>query len=380
VQARPAVMANMIVLRAPGEVFLQGSSPPGDAATSWVERLDPVTLAPLARSPELPGGPWWPGGIVAHANGCLYITHGRWCHKLDAGCRLLASRELPCAVPYNGLLVLSDGCLVMKSFVRDGRTRSAFTVLEPERLAPTGPEVEIPEGSIARIAKDLSAAGELVYVVGDHTVFRYRYAAGRLARDGDWSAGYRTQSDTEQSYGWDPVVAAGSVWFMDNGEARYEGSLRGGGVASGPLHLHRIGVDAAADRDVLTPFGLPHGTIVNPPLVDPVRGVAVAYDSGNARIAGFRVAGPGRFARRWEPPFGASNHFLFYADTGELVVNDFQDAGGEHVVVLDVETGAERGRVAIGSPVQSVLFQAPGFGRDLYCCTFTTVARVAAEG
>ena len=40
----------------------------------------------------------------------------------------------------------------------------------------------------------------------------------------------------------------------------------------------------------------------------------------------------------------------------------------------------EKGRVAIGSPIQSVVFQAPGFGRDLYTCTFATVARVTVEG
>jgi hypothetical protein len=163
---------------------------------------------------------------------------------------------------------------------------------------------------------------------------------------------------------------------MDNGDARYEASLRGGGVASGPVHLHRVGVADAADHEALTPFGLAHGTIVNPPLVDSARRIAVAYDSGNGRIGGFRYRARGGFERLWEHAFGAANHFLLYPDTGEIVVNDYQDAAGEHVVVLDVATGAERGRAAIGSPVQSVVFQAPGFARDLYCCTFTTVARV----
>jgi hypothetical protein len=83
--------------------------------------------------------------------------------------------------------------------------------------------------------------------------------------------------------------------------------------------------------------------------------------------------------RLWEHAFGAANHFLLYADTGELVVNDFRPETGEQAVVLDVETGAEKGRVAIESPVQSVVFQAPGFGRDFYTCTFMTVARVAVE-
>jgi hypothetical protein len=69
-----------------------------------------------------------------------------------------------------------------------------------------------------------------------------------------------------------------------------------------------------------------------------------------------------------------------YPDTGEIAVNDFQEDVGEHAVVLDLETGAEKGRAAIPSPMQSVVFQAPGFGRDFYTCTFATLARVAVAG
>jgi hypothetical protein len=263
----------------------------------------------------------------------------------------------------------------MKNMVRDGSARSAFTVLEPERLEPVGPEAEIPEGSIARISKDVDATGDVVYVVGDHSIFRLRYERGRLALD-DWRVRYVVAPD-EQSYGWDPVIAGGHAWFLDNGDNVFAQSFVGGGLKSGPIHLVRVSLDDARDWELFTPFGAPHGTVANPPAFDPDRRIAVAYDSGNARLAAFRFEGAGRFVPLWEHPFGAGNHFLLYPDTGELVVNDYQADHGEQVVVLDVETGAERGRVAIDSPVQSVVFQAPGLGRDLYTCTFMTVARVA---
>lgn len=375
VTSRRLMFANMVVLRAPGEVFVQGNTQPWEDTTSWVERIDPESLATLARSPDLPGGPFWAGGILAHANGHLYVTYGRHCHKLDAGCALVASRELPRSHPYNSLLALSDGNLVMKDFVRDGSARSYFSVLEPERLEPVSAEVEIPEGSIARISKDSDAHGDAVYVAGDHTIYRYRYARGTLARDGAWEHRYRTLPPGEQSYGWDPVIADGAAWFMDNGENTFRGDFRGAGTASGPLHLFRVPLDDAAGARMYTPFGAPGGTIVNPPLVDASRRIAVAFDSGNARIAAFRYDDGDAFERLWEHPFGASCHFLLYPDTGEIAVNDF-DGTTEHVVVLDIETGAERGRTATGSPVQSALFQAPGWSRDLYACTFTTLARV----
>ena len=68
---------------------------------------------------------------------------------------------------------------------------------------------------------------------------------------------------------------------------------------------------------------------------------------------------------------------MLFADTGELVTTD-HDATRmvDEIVVLDIETGAERLRVDSGSAVQSVLFPAPGFGRDFYYCSFTTLSRV----
>jgi len=43
--------------------------------------------------------------------------------------------------------------------------------------------------------------------------------------------------------------------------------------------------------------------------------------------------------------------------------------------VVDIETGQEYARADTGSPVQSVLFPAPGFGRDFYLVSFSTLTR-----
>lgn len=367
VTARPADGAVMAVLRAPGEVFVDGLTFNGGHAESWVERVDPTTLAPLVRSPALAAGPWWPGGIAAHANGSLYVTCGRWCHRLDEDCSVRASRALPRERPYNSLVVLPDGVLVMKDLIRDGSDRSRLVVLEPERLEPLGPEVEIPEASIAR----LSADGSTVYVVGDHTAFRYHWDGTQLVHDPDWRVAYRTHAD--QSYGWDPVLAGGHVWFMDNGAHRYDGSMRGKGVATGPVHLVRASLEHD-DVELVPVSGLPSGAITNPPLYDPERAIAVAYDSANAVLAAFRFA-DGRLSPLWSRPSGTASHLIRYPDTGELVVND-HGPGGDDVVVLDVETGVERGRAATTSPVQSVTFPAAGFARDFWYCSFACIAHV----
>jgi hypothetical protein len=358
----------MVVLRDPGEVFLVGHTF-GTDSHAWLERLDPETLIARARSPELPAGPWWPGGVAAHRNGSLYVTCGRWCHRLDPGCTPVAARALPRERPYNSLLVLPDGSLVMKDLVRDGSEPSRLVVLEPDRLEPLGPEVPVPEPSIARISAD----GDTVYVLGDHTAFRFGWdtARGRLVLDDAWRVPYRRFVD--QSYAWDAVVEGGQLWFMDNGDHRYAGTMRGAGVAEGPVHLVRAALDTGA-FELVAVSGQPRGAVTNPPLYDPERRIAVAFDSANAVLAAFRFDGTA-LRQLWSVPLGVASHMIRYPDTGELVVNDHGD-DGDAVVVLDIERGTERARAVVGSPVQSVVFPAAGFGRDLWYCSFACVAHI----
>jgi hypothetical protein len=48
-------------------------------------------------------------------------------------------------------------------------------------------------------------------------------------------------------------------------------------------------------------------------------------------------------------------------------------------VILDLDTGADKARVEIPSPGQGFLFPAPGFKRDVYFQSLTTIARVVSD-
>jgi hypothetical protein len=48
----------------------------------------------------------------------------------------------------------------------------------------------------------------------------------------------------------------------------------------------------------------------------------------------------------------------------------------DEVVIVDIETGQEKARCPVPTMFQSVLFPAPGFERDLYWVTFSTLARL----
>jgi hypothetical protein len=400
--SRDALGITMAVMRAPDELYVLrhslGRRPLEDPATAWVERIDPVSLAPLARSPELAAGPFWPGGMAAHANGSLHVVMGNHCHRLSAELEPLASTELPAPRPYNSFVVLPDGTLCMKDFDRGLRSQAQLVLLDPDTLERRA-TADLGEPSIGRLAAD----GNVLYVVGAAMVHRFHWDGRALERDDDWHARYLAP---DGSYGWDPVIAGGNLWFLDNGAHDFVTTMRGAGVAPGPVHLIRIALADASDFERVEVSGLPAGAVTNPPVYDVRRRIAVAYDSANGVVHAFRF--DGRLAPLWRRELSHSAHMVLYPETGELLLNDFKGPAFFHtragravarkmtlvtrhaslrrraarltrdeVVVVDIETGSELGRAAVPTVMQSVVFPAPGAGRDLYWLTMSTIARIA---
>jgi hypothetical protein len=379
---REAVPASMVVLREPGEVFALRNTGPGDGI-AWVERIDPVTLEVVARSVDLAGGPTWPGGIAAHANGSLYVVFGNHAHRLDADLRVVASRELPRHKPYNSFVILPDGMLATKDFggVLPGTDATSHVydptellILEPDQLEIVARST-FPEASIARISAD----GSTIYVVGLTRLMRAVWDGQKLVIDRNFDGLYCSLEG--QTYGWDPVIALGAAWFLDNGfgSERYAGTFRGQGVNSAPLHLVRV--DLTTGIASLTEIcGLSNGVVANPPLIDVERRIAIGFDSGNGVLVAFDLGDDGSTSLRWRRDQNHACHLLLFGDTGELITTD-HDASrmADQLVVLDIATGAERFRVDSGSAVQSVVFPAVGWDNDVYYCSFHGIARLAAQ-
>lgn len=363
--------SNLVLLRDPGEVYLQGLSLRGDQP-AWVEQIDGETLRCLRRSPDLEtGGGFWSGGMIVHRNGFLYVVQGNHVHKLSPDLELDGSRQLPEEQAYNGLIALRNGVLAMKNLPTTGG-RSRISLVDPDTLELCG-GVDVAEPVTARLSYD----GRHVYAVGHDQVLRYADRDGELSLDPDWSYTYRIAGPYDQSYGWAANLAADRVWFMDNGETRFDGgAIRG--VASGPVHLIQVPMGDARGS-LQAPFDLPYGAIISPPHFDPRHDHIVVFDSANRRLGAFRFCEPGRLERKWQHRFGTSLHVLQYLSTDELIVNDF-DRQADYVVVLDAGSGEVRGRAATGSTSQSVLYLSPGWDRDVYYCSGQVVTRVAPAG
>src|SRR5205085_1381743 len=137
--------------------------------------------------------------------------------------------------------------------------------------------VSIGEPAIAR----LSADGDVLYVVGAETAMRFHWDGARLERDAAWGFRYLSESG---SYGWDPVIAGGHLWFMDNGAHDFVTTMRGAGVAPGPVHLIRASLADCEDRESVEVCGAARGAVTDPPLYDERRRIAIGYDSANGVI------------------------------------------------------------------------------------------------
>ena len=373
--SRRTWMSTMTVLGAPGEVYLLTHSVLrariGLPTTACVERIDAQNLRMIERSPRLAGGPMWPGGMALHRNGGLYVVYGRYLHHLDRACQPRVQLRLPVNEAYNSFVILDNGLIVTKNL--SDKTPASLSVINAETLQPACADTLCPEPSIAR----LSASGNTVYVVGVRSIFRYcwREDRGALVLDGDWRFDYIGNS--QQSYGWDVVLDGENAWFMDNGKHRYAIKMIGNGVSATPNRLIRVSLRDASDHQTLDVCGLAGGSITNPPLIDLQRRIVIGYDSANRQLQAWRYDDAARsLSPLWHKSvFGCASHMILYPQTGELVVNDYRH-GGEEVVLMAIESGAELGRVRCGGHMQGVVFPSPGWGRDCYWSSMDRLTRV----
>ena len=380
VVSRDALAMTMPIVGPNDELFLQRVMP-GLDSVAWVEKIDPLTLETIIQSEQLAGGPMWPGGMAAHANGSLYVVFGNHAHRLSTDLSVIASTELPRVRPYNSFVILPSGHIATKDFSGPlpgqpngtPMDNTELLILDPEDLRIVA-RFELNEPSIAR----LSADGNNIYVVGDHSLIRVIWNGESLSVDETFNACYRTLEG--QTFGWDTVITDDDAWFLDNGEGTqlFTGSFRGVGISTAPLHLVRV--NKQTGHVTLTEIcGLPNGIVANPPVVDMKRQIVVGFDSGNGVISGFDFD-EDSVTLRWSHEQNHACHMLLIPETGQIITADYRpELGCEQVVVLDITTGAEVARVSTTSPIQSAVFPAIGPRGDIYWCSMTTITRISVR-
>lgn len=367
----------MVVLGEPGEVFLLTHSALraklGLPTTARVDQIDPITLKTIRQSPRLPGGPMWPGGLAMLASGNILVVYGRHAHLLNRQLQVIAHRELMIDEPHNSFVVLDNGWVVTKNLSQT--TAACIQVLHPDTLLPVCRPIQCAEPSIAR----LSASGNTVYVAGMRHLYRYRVddQAQGLSLDKDWIPDYMGTSIN--TFGWDMVLDGHSAWLMDNGHHRYLFKMVGAGVSPTANRLVRVSLsnpDQVWRSDV---SGLMGGSVTNPPLVSPLHGVVLGYDSANTVLKAWRFQADSVRAPEllWSKSgFGCASHMLLMDRSGVLWINDYRYLT-EHVVALDLQSGHELARIKTPGHMQGVVFPCPGWNRDVYWVSMDQVCRIA---
>ena len=152
----------MVIEREPGQWYVGGTMAAftGPPPFGWVDRIDAATLRPVASSPELPCGDHvWCGAILAHRDGLVMSVNGSYLHALDPDdLSVVSERRLPAERSHNGLLALADGTLCTKDLRLEGQGGTTITRLDPDTFELIGEPLELPEGSMGRIAADVDAA------------------------------------------------------------------------------------------------------------------------------------------------------------------------------------------------------------------------------
>jgi hypothetical protein len=336
------------------------------------------------------------------------MVFGTGAHRFTPDLEPVVSRTLPIQRPYNSFVILDTGHLVTKDCdAPRGLANSTVSVLDPETLDSVVAELELPEPSIARLASD----GESVIAVGSETVFRLMIDldGGRIEIDEAWRPRYGPSPG--RGFGWDPVIAEHHVFWMDQGRNSVDWTMVGTGSDPDPVRLWWCRREDPESVRSVEISGLPFGTESNPPAWDPVGNVVVAYDAGNAVMRAWKLEGDDLEPLWMREGLAHAGHLIVFPDTRELVVQDYTDLalrrgpfarkalwpmlrwmgrsramrraalpiGSDSIAVLDLDTGEEKSRVEVPSSSQAFLFPAPGFDRDLYYLSMTTIARVVVQ-
>ncbi len=376
-------------------LYLQGTTTarhPG--AFGWVERVDPETLEPIDRSPDLPcGGHRWCGAILVHRDGGVFSINGNHLHRLDPACSLEAELRLPVDQTHNGFLALSDGTIAAKDLQLV--EASTITAVDPTSVEVVA-TMRLPEASMGRIAGDIDGDGDVIYVPGREHIWRVRWDGERFHLDEAWQYRYRDDATGTHGLAWDSCLSGGHLWSMDCGDiasVREIFSVRPNGTFgpsfdlarlswqrpapwSGAQRLHRVSTGDVTDADVVELSGAAGGGIIAPPVYVDSHRMAVAWDSLRGGIGGWRFDGAGLERLWWRPGIRPTMQPLVFDDTGELVVND-ATPDGDHLVVIDVATGESSVRVDVGSRLANGMFLTPGRDGSVYYASTLTVARVA---
>ena len=207
----------MTIYRDNNEIFRRYDAKLYWSRTIWMaSKIEPESLEILGETPKLPCGDHvWCGAIAAHQNGNIIKVNGNYMHSISKDCEVIKETKLPIDQAHNGLLILSDGTIVTKDLFRRSRLFNNYKI--DQNLDVLHEPMQLPEGSMGRIASDKTEDGEFIFIPGIEKIWKIKVLPKDLEITSDWSPNYRKSND-DQGLSWDGCISDGSLWLMNNGD------------------------------------------------------------------------------------------------------------------------------------------------------------------
>ena len=345
----------------------------GDDPTWQIDELDPISLNVVRSSSWPRAAPSVAGALAVHVTGDVIVLAHGWLRRLSPDLEERAATQVPEGT--NGLTIMSDGMLIVQH--PDG-TGGRLMVVEPEELSEVS-GTALPEQPSGKITRDVDGSVDLVYVPGSGRWFRYAYRRGALSRDKNWNHRYRRPIEVTTSPG-AACVAHGGLWFFGNAaNDEFDDDLvRVSPDEVGTERLQRVDVRDAKERWLLEAIGFSGGFAAAAPTVVAHPAIAIGFDSANGGITAWTVVPGDPTEILWQVGLRNVIQPLVLLDTRELVVVDVVPLVESAVVVLDLMTGLEYGRVGLhaGEQVSGVI---PGRNRDIYVLGEPSLIRISAS-
>ena len=288
------------------------------------------------------------GGALMHANGFVYAISQSHLYRIDAETMTIVnSADLPTvsfprarSTIYNGLSVSGDGYLLTKYFSPISDV-SEFLVIDPETLEVVS-STSYP-GASPRLALAEFEGQEYLYHLNQSETFRMRIEGTTLAVDEGWLSRYDPYQtgEPENEEPTSPVIVGTRAHYTTNTTfnapeammifwqsvaepySRDDPPLRGEWLfetaTEGGFSFFHLSIDAAT-------------------------GLIIGNDQGNGLLAAVRIAGDGLLERLWERSYRVSARPVIVSDRQMVYATDYRD-GRNHLIVLDLATGAEMFRV-----------------------------------
>ncbi len=337
----------------------------------YLMKINPSTMDTL--SIDLSGGPGltYLGGALIHEDGLVYaIANGR-IFKIDpSDMTILASLDLPAddMSIVNGMSVLASGKLIAKSTVfGQGNQPGLFFIIDTEIMQIINEVPGITSSARLTIFPD-STGQEYLYHLNRNNTYRMQIMEDTLLLDSTWLAVYAPYGSTENEEPTSPVISNGVAHYTTNTSLSSSRAMK--------IFWQDLNSRYELDNDTLPGSfmfadTLTRGWNFNGLSIDDVgTGYIIGTDQLNGIIAALRIDKNDQLQYVWEKQYKLSASVTIVSDRGMMYINHFdQEEGFDYIVVLDVLTGNELGRIKTPGRTPSIAPIVPNANGDVYYCS-----------